>query len=194
MKTTWVLAAAALAVCAGCMNDSKTARPDYTNPAQEDPIDSDRAPTARTLYVMAQVNMSQGLDKQAEALLRRIIQEYPDYRPAYNTLAELQMSQRRIPEAMAMLEAGLKLTPGDPVLLNNKGMCLLIRRDFESALACFTQAAGIVPDNTRYRSNMATALGLLGRREEALALYEQILPKDEALENVRVLCDGVKPQ
>lgn len=158
-------------------------------PADKDPFDPQRPPTAQTLYVMADLMIAQGQDRPAEAMLMRIEREYPEYRPAFNTLAELRMRQRRIPEAMATLEKGLKMGPSDPVLLNNMGMCKLVRKDFAGALDCFTQAAGIVPENTRYRSNMATALALLGRRDEALSLYQQILPKEEALENIRVLCD-----
>lgn len=157
-----------------------------------DPFDPDRPPTAKTLYIMADILMSQGKDRNAELTLKRIASESPDFLPTYNTLAELQMRKRRITEAVSTLSAGLQVNPNDPVLLNNQGMCWLIRKDYEKALEYFTQAAGIVPENTRYRSNMATTLVLLDRRQEALALYEQILPKEEALENIRVLCDSVK--
>jgi serine/threonine-protein kinase len=186
----WILIAAALAVFSGCSHEHnrRDGASPITAPA-EDPFDPDRPPTAQTLYVMADVMIAQGYDKRAEILLQRIGQEYPDFRPAYNTLAELQMRQRRIPEAMKTLEAGLKINPSDAVLINNLGMCWLIRKDFEKALEYFTQAAGLSPENTRYRSNMATSLALMGRRDEALALYQQILPKEEALENIRLLCE-----
>ena len=157
-----------------------------------DPFDPDRPPTAKTLYVMADILMSQGKDQNAELILKRIVSESPDFFPTYNTLAELQMRNRRIAEATSTLSTGLQVNPDDSVLLNNLGMCWLIRKDYEKALEHFTQAAGIVPENTRYRSNMATALVLLDRREEALALYEQILPKEEASENINILCDSVK--
>jgi Flp pilus assembly protein TadD len=186
----WFLIAAALTALSGCAHEgSRRNEAAQLSPAAEDPFDPDRPPTAQTLYVMADVMIAQGYDKRAETLLVRIGQEYPDFRPAYNTLAELQMRQRRIPEAMNTLEAGLKINPADAVLINNLGMCWLIRKDFQKALENFTQAAGLSPENTRYRSNMATALALMGRRDEALALYQQILPKEEALENIRLLCD-----
>lgn len=155
----------------------------------EDPFDPDRPPTPKTLYVLSDILAAQGRDRESEALLKRVLEEAPDYFLAYNNLAELQMRNRRIPEAIQTLSAGLAVNPGDPVLLNNLGMCWLIRKDYTRALENFTKAAGIIPENTRYRSNMATALVLLGRKQEALSLYEQILPKEEALENIRILCD-----
>ncbi len=48
-------------------------------------------------------------------------------------------------------------------------------------------AAGLVPASEKYRANMATALGLMGRQEEALALLQQILPEDKAKYNAEVL-------
>jgi serine/threonine-protein kinase len=159
----------------------------------EDPFDPDRPPTPKTLYIMSEILVAQGRDDQSEVMLKRIIEDSPEYIAAYNSLAELQMRNRRIPEAIQTLSAGLEMNPKDPVLLNNLGMCWLIRKEYALALDFFTQAGGIVPENARYRSNMATSLVLLGRREEALSLYEQILPKEEALENVQILCDSIKP-
>lgn len=49
------------------------------------------------------------------------------------------------------------------------------------------QPAGLVPENEKYRGNMATALGLLGRHEEALALLQQILPRNKAENNAELL-------
>ena len=89
------------------------------------------------------------------------------------------------------MEAGLELRPNDPILLNNTGMCWLIRKRYQNALDYFTNASSVVPENTRYRSNMATALALMGRSEEALALYRQILPEEAAQENVRLLQENI---
>jgi serine/threonine-protein kinase len=158
----------------------------------EDPFDPDRPPTAKTLYLMADMMSAQGKDGEAEQLYRRIMTEYPDFLPAYNDLAALQMRQRRIPQAMKTLQAGLELRSNDPVLLNNMGMCCLIRKDYQRALSYFTDAAAVKPENTRYRSNMATALALLDRRDEALSLYRQILPEEEAMENIQVLYNNVQ--
>jgi len=161
-------------------------------PPVEDPFDPDRPPTAKTLYLMADMLQTQGKDAQAEQLYRRILVQYPDFSPAYNDLASLLMRQRRIPEAMKTLQAGLELRANDPILLNNTGMCWLIRKRYQNALDYFTSASAVVPENTRYRSNMATALALMGRDSEALALYRQILPEKAAQENVRLLQENIK--
>jgi Flp pilus assembly protein TadD len=141
---------------------------------------------------MAGILGTQGRDSECEFVLKRIIQEYPQFLPAYNKLAELQMRQRRVNEAIDTISSGLRIHSRDPVLLNNLGMCWLVRRDYETALGSFTKAAGIMPENTRYRTNMAVALGLMGRDEESLSLFKQILPEDQANDNLAVLREARK--
>jgi len=71
-------------------------------------------------------------------------------------------------------------------------MCWIIRREYEKALKMFTMAAGVLPENVRYRANMAVALGLMGRDEESLSLFKQVLPEDQANHNVDVLREARK--
>lgn len=146
-----------------------------------------RPPTTKTLWAMADILASQGKDSECEYVLKRIIQDDPKFVPAYNSLAELQMRRGQTNAATATLQDGLRIGPEDPVLLNNLGMCWLVRRDYEKALEVFDKAAGIAPENAKYRANMAVALGLMGREEESLALFKQILPEDQAARNVEVL-------
>lgn len=148
---------------------------------------TDRPPTAKTLYAMARILSIQGKDAQAEFLLRRVIQEYPKFIPARNSLAELQMRQRHVTEAAVTISDALEFNPKDPLLLNNLGMCRLVQRNYEDALEMFTRAAGVIPENAKYRANMATALAFMHRDDEALSLYKQILPEDEANHNLDVI-------
>ena len=157
------------------------------DPPPEFEMRQDRPPTQKTLFTMAGILATQGKDRQCEFVLRRCIQEYPQFMPAYNHLAELLMRQGRANEAVLVLTAALQIRPEDPVLLNNLGMCLMIRREYANALQHFTQAAGLQPENKKYRANMATALGLLGRHEESLSLLQQCLLEQQASHNAQVL-------
>lgn len=179
----------------GCSQPSRSAARQgarYDKPQTAPELERDLPPTARTLYAMAQILTAQGKDADGEFVLRRCVQEHPRFTPAYNSLAELQMRQGRIHEAIATLSTALKSCPRDPVLQNNLGICLLLRQEYEGALQQFTGAAGVVPENEKYRANMAAALGLLGRQDESLALLQQVLPRDKAEHNAQVLrkaCD-----
>jgi len=148
---------------------------------------SNNPPTAKTLCAMADILATQGRDSECEYVLKRIIQDNPKFLPAYNSLAELQMRQGKTIAAIETLQHALTINPEDTVLLNNLGMCWIVRRDYENALKMFTKAAGIMPENVKYRANMAVALGLMGRDEESLSLFKQILPEDQANHNMSIL-------
>jgi len=147
----------------------------------------DLPPTAKTLYATAEILAKQGRDSDCALVLRRTIQEYPDFFPAYNSLAQLQMRQNRTKEAIDTISMALCRRPEDPVLLNNLGVCWLVLRDYDKALEMFTKAHEARPQNAKYLANMAVALGLLGRYDESRSLYQQVLSKDEADHNLDVL-------
>jgi len=182
--------AAGLVLLGGCAQPPQANKPknlQLDKAPREAEVRPDQPPTAKTLYSMAEILAAQGKDKECEFVLRRCIQEYPRFTPAYNSLAELQMRQGRVHEAVGILSKALEIRPKDPVLLNNLGMCLLLRKEYAQALDRFTQASGLVPESEKYRANMATALGLLGREEESQALFEQTLTKEKAKHNVEIL-------
>jgi Flp pilus assembly protein TadD len=179
-----------LILLGGCSGSNQPTRYTDSRPgrkASEFDKQQDRPPSAMTLHAMADILATQGKDRECEFVLHRCIQEHPRFIPAYNSLAELRMRHGRLTEAVDILSKALVIRPRDPVLLNNLGMCLLVHKEYAKALERFAAAAGLTPASQKYRANMATTLGLMGRHEEALALLEQILPKDTAKSNAEVL-------
>jgi Flp pilus assembly protein TadD len=147
----------------------------------------ERPPTSKTLFAMADILAAQGRDKECEFVLKRIIQEYPRFLPAYNSLAELQMRKGQTYAAIETINDAFRINPDDPLLQNNMGVCRIVTGEYEKALDMFTKAASVKPENTRYRMNMAVALGLMGRYEEALSLFRQVLPEEQANHNLNIL-------
>ena len=176
-----------LAGCSKNVRSQSDVNWEQNNALSDSEIQVDRPPTAKTLWAIADIQAKQGRDRECAIVLRRIIQEYPEFLPAYNLLAEVQMRQGNTKGAVKTLQDGLNLKPTSPVLLNNLGMCYILLKDYETALEAFTRAAGLMPENRKYRANMAVALGLLGRDEEALSLFKQILPESQAQQNLVVL-------
>jgi Flp pilus assembly protein TadD len=185
-----VISLAGLVLVTGCVSSPPPAQA----PREATPSDLEfengakRAPEPGTLYVMAQLLSEQGKDDQAQSVLVRIIKEHPDYMPAYCDLSAIQMRRHQDGEAIKTLQAGLKISPHESILLNDLGMCYMVRGDHAAAAEAFTKAAGWSPDVPRYRSNLAAALGLMGRYGESLALYRQVMPAADAYHNEAVLC------
>ena len=151
---------------------------------------ADRPPAPRTLLALSRVYVSQGREEEAQFILHKVTKEYPYYPEAYVELAEIHMRHRRVDMAIKTLSEGFVCLPKDHVIANNLGMCHLIRQDYQAAEGKLRDAAAIAPNNTRYRSNIALALGLQGRYEESLALYKQVTNDMEAHFNLAVICDA----
>lgn len=183
MRLTEIFVLPLLVSCASTTPDI------HSNPAAVDEfaLGSDRAPTASTLQSMASILAAQGRVSESEFVLQRLISEYPLHAPAYNDLAELYIRADNLDSALATLDLGVKTIPGDPVLLNNAGLCRILMSDFDGALSWFQEAIEAQPDDAGLRANLALALGLVGRTNEALALYEQVLPPAAARHNLLVI-------
>ena len=174
----------------GCAANTDRAEISYSTQNKiylDDESVGDRPPTANTLYAMARILSAQGSDDKCAFVLTRIIADYPRFMPAYCELAELHLRHHRNDDALATLSAGLHVSADDPILLNNLGMCKLLQSDYDEALSMFTRAAGIVPQDARYRANMAASLGMMGRYQESLSLYRQVVLPEDADYNVGAL-------
>jgi Tfp pilus assembly protein PilF len=191
----WIVAAIAAALLAGgCgMNqadmDSNSSR---SSSEEEFAAGRNRPPSRNTMFALANLLASQGHDQESSVVLTRIIRQDPDFIPAYSLLAELQMRNNHVDEAIGVLNVALDREPDDAALLNNVGMCHIFRKDYPEALRWFTRAAASDATDARYRANMAMTLGMMGRYEESLTLYLQVAPPAEAHFNVAVLSEARK--
>lgn len=183
-RMTWI-GALALTLTMGCA----TQQPSYesaTAEAEMAPEDF-KPPSSKTLYAYAKMLKAQGKDSLSEQVLINLLTQDDSFRPAYCELAEIRTRTGRVDEAVEVLCAGLVVFPDDPVLLNNLGMCALVGRQNDLASDSFTQAAGVLPTEGKYRCNLALALGMQGRYEEAWQLYRQVLSETDALENLTII-------
>ncbi len=177
--------------CGGCSQGQSDNKISYSQPDAAEETEFDRVsnpvPNAKTMYAYSRVLQGKGEDARCALALANLIEKYPEFRPAYADLADLQVRHGRIGAAVRTLSAGLAISSRDPVLYNNLGMCWMLQGEFNRALSHFTCAAAESPQDARYRANMAAALGMLGRYEESLALYMQVLPPHDAHHNLEVV-------
>jgi tetratricopeptide (TPR) repeat protein len=199
MSKRMILACAAPLIALLLLAVGGCARPSATPAAQRPDSPDDaffaegagRPPTLKTRYAMARLLGAQGKDNECAFILEQLIRERPQCLPAYSDLAELYMRHRRFDEAIRTLEAGLRVAQQqDPILVNNLGMCRMIEGDYDAALSAFSKADALAPDDARFKANHAAALGMLGRYDEALALYEQVLAPADAHFNLAVICEA----
>lgn len=151
---------------------------------------ADRPPTAKTLYALARLMDAQGKRAECEVVLGRTIQRFPEFSPAYLDWASLKIKEGRPDDAIAIIQQGLDFSEDDPVLWNDLGMCRMIKCDYAHALEAFERAAAIEPAGRRYTCNAALALGMLGRYDDCLTAYEQVIGLARAHYNLAVICEA----
>ena len=151
---------------------------------------TDRPPTPRTLRALSRILSTQAKDPEAQFVLNRTIRSHPKFAPAYADLAELQMRHDNVDDAMETLRVGLEQVPAEPILINNVGMCWLLKAEYEKAAEQFEYASMLDPKNGRYLSNLATAQGMAGDYEAALATFEHVVLPEDAHYNLAVICES----
>jgi len=194
---TCVLVAAALVmtgVSTGCNSSNRTSslpQSSYLNGFDNFDTAGERAPSAKTLFRLAQMLKGQNKLAQAEAVLVSTINRYEKFSPAYSELASIQLRTSRLDDSIHTLEVGLTMQPNDPVLLNNLGLCMMLKQDYELAYEAYNTAWTISPKNARYAANTALALGMMGRMDESREIYQQIMPAGQVNKNITIITNAL---
>jgi tetratricopeptide (TPR) repeat protein len=124
---------------------------------------------------------------QADQLCRQFLQQHKHHPEAMRLLADIAIRLRVYDDAEFLLESCVELAPdnvrarGDYVkILNRKGK---FRQAFEQARLLDEQQ----PQNPAWKLGMASALMGLGRVDEAIALYDESLPRTSNKPGVHVM-------
>ena len=107
----------------------------------------------------------------------------PDWRvlSAQGTVADQMGDHAR---AQGFYDAALKIAPDEPTVLSNLGLSYLLARQLDQAEATLRRAASQPGADARVRQNLALALGLKGRFEDAEAILRQDLTPEAPADNV----------
>jgi tetratricopeptide (TPR) repeat protein len=142
--------------------------------------------TAETLQLTVRVLAAKGQTAQAGFLLNRMLVDHPDHLGTYTEGAEVLLIEGRVDDAIAWLTRGLDRMPGQPLLLNDRGVCQLLAADLDAAARDFDAAYAADPRDADFVSNVALARALQGRDDEALRLWNLVVSPQEAASNLRV--------
>ncbi len=93
----------------------------------------------------------------------------------------------RAPEARSRYREALDLKPNEPSVLSNLGMSYLLVRDLKTAETYLRSAAQQPGADSSVRQNLALAIGLQGRFDEAQQIARQELSAEQAEANVAYL-------
>jgi adenylate cyclase len=119
--------------------------------------------------------------ERAQSEIRLALSLNPNLAMAYNIAGSIRMYKGEPLEAITLIERGMRLDPaGSMQYLHFLGMANLLAGKYETAVALFKQRIALVPGTDFTRSALASALGHLGKIDEARRVWhelEEINPK-----------------
>ncbi len=132
------------------------------------------------IFLPALVNLAvmlsgQGRNQEAEALLRRATDAYPDNADAASSLGLLLVESGRTEESLAWLRRAADLDPRGVRIRYNLGLLLQQGGRLDQAEATWREALVIAPDDLGVLHALADHLARRGRRAEALLLAERMI-------------------
>lgn len=153
------------------------------------PNDSD------ALYEQAMLAERMNDIEQMETLLRQLIARKPDYYHAYNALGySLADRGLKLDEAKTLIETALKMSPGDPMIIDSLGWVEYKLGNHERAAQLLEDAYTKVSD-PEIGSHLAQAWWAQGKRQAAESLLRTALKdapdNEELLKTIQKL--GLKP-
>ncbi len=126
------------------------------------------------------------LNRALDAVQRAQTPDQPDWRLLSAEGAILDQSGRH-GDARARYAQALDIAPDEPSVLSNLGMSYLLTRELDKAEETLRRAAAMDGADSRIRQNLALAIGLSGRFDEAEAIATAELPPAEAEANIAYL-------
>lgn len=143
-------------------------------------------PSEETLRITARILAAKGDFVQAGVAVERMLYQFPGQVGTYTEGAEVLLQQGRVQDAIDILDQGLARLPGDPVLLNDRGLCHLLAADLISATRDFEAALARDPRDSDYVANVALVKALAGDTETARMMWSRVLPPKEVAENLKI--------
>lgn len=131
-------------------------------------------------YNLGHLLQQTGRHEEAETWLRQATAQAPGYVRAWCDLGALLLEQGREDEAEGCFDAALQADPDQPVALYNKALLDQRRGRHAEACAGYERCRGRLPLTRGLALGHGACLQELGRLEEALVLYRELLAKDRA--------------
>jgi len=125
---------------------------------------------------LSEIALSEGRHADAMTLLSRMHEMVPQNALILNNLA-WTAKEMKDPKALEYGEQALRLAPDNPAILDTVGMIQVEGGDIEKGLVNLQRAVSLGPDLLPLQLNLARALAIAGRKDEARAMLEALLPR-----------------
>ncbi len=137
------------------------------------------------LYEQSMMDEKLNRMDEMERLLRRVIALKPDHQHAYNALGySLAERNLRLPEAKALIQRALELSPGEPFITDSLGWVEYRIGNRDEALRLLRGAYRSRPD-AEIAAHLGEVLWVSGQRDEARRVWREGRSRDAANDVLR---------
>jgi Flp pilus assembly protein TadD len=133
----------------------------------------------RIRYKMAGLFLTKGLADDAQAGFLSIIEEQPDFAPAYDGLGRVYFIKGDIEKATANFNQALRINPQLWQSHNYLGIIKDKQKDYDKAVFHYKEAIALRPDIGLLYNNLGMSYLLQGDYEKAVKAFNQALDKGE---------------
>jgi tetratricopeptide (TPR) repeat protein len=130
----------------------------------------------------------QGKLRDAEKVFTRVLKAAPDYFEALNQLGTVKAQLGRMGEAHRLLSAAVKINPRAAGAWANLGQVQHALKRNDEALGCLDKARSLDRNDLAILNQHANVLLSLGRAEEALAEFRELLARAPHHAEARLNC------
>lgn len=143
-------------------------------------------------YRLAQIAMVAEDDADtARTYLAAALEKKQDYTGAILLLAQIELSQGNLAEAITSVRAAVYFEPTNPVLLYQLGILLLQDQNYEEAAQAFEIALSQQPDYSNAAFFLAQSYAFLDRIDEAAQLMAQVAARNPDSDLARTYADAL---
>lgn len=133
------------------------------------------------------------LQQALDVLSRAHTPDQPDWR-VLNAQGAINDQLGNYKAARRYYQSALKIAPAEPAVLSNLGLSYILSKELKLAETTLRRAAENPRAEKRVRQNLALALALQGKFEEAEKIAAGDLPPEEASANIAALRELIKEQ
>ncbi len=137
------------------------------------------------IYEQAMMTEKVGKFDEMEALLRKVIELKPEYYHAYNALGYSFADRNvRLPEAKQLIERALKLSPGEPFIIDSMGWVEFRLGNLPEAAKLLRQAYAGRPD-AEIAAHLGEVLWASGAQDDARRVLAEAAQRDPGNDALR---------
>ena len=148
----------------------------------------------RLWSILAEAQLRSNDLDQASQSLARAKELNPDKAGLWFAQGALALRDERPEEAVPLIQRGLELDPKNPAAYFDLGNARVMMDDLSSALSSFEQATSLKPDFWEALNNQALVLYEMGKADEAIRRWRDVLKIEEKAEPLLALAAALHQQ